>query len=743
MSHKKYSRREFIDISKTSIIGATAATAIGKDLIHGQKAQASEKVQVEGVKEQEGEQVIPSYCEVCFMTCGINVHVKDGKAYKIEGNAKHPLSRGMLCPRGSGGLGQLYDKDRLRTPLIRTSFMGMQRYKAVSWQEALDYIANKMQKIVDKHGRESMALIKHGKAGKPWVKLWHALGSKTEGHPSFAQCRGPRDIGWVMTYGDSVGSPERLALDKQKTIAFIGAHLGENMHNITVQDYTRGLHNGAQNIVVDPRYSTAASKAKYWLPIKPGTDTALLLAWTHVLIYDELYDKNFVANYTSGFDELREHVKEMTPEWASPYTGLPADLIRKSARLLGQNAPQSLVFPGRHFSWYGDDTQRARAMAILNALLGNWGREDGIFLGDKMSVPKFSKEHESHIKGKKAFEQKDRYPFALHYPAQDLLAACIPGRYDPKNKDPLIRGMVVVGSNLPYTIPNGDMVKEAAENLDLFVVVDTMPAEVTGYADVVLPDTTYLERYDVLSTPRWREPFVAIRQPVVKPMYNSKPSWWIAKELGRRLGLGDTFPYDDFAEVIEDQLKQMGSSIKDINEKGGVLTRPPKKDNTLKFNTPSKKVELYSQWLKGVGHDPIPKFVPPKEPPEGFYRLLFGRTPQHTFTRTTNNPELYDLYSENSVWVNRRICELHGLKDGQYVVLISSMGARSQPIKVRATERVREDSVYMVHGFGRRDRRLRRSYGKGASDNALLLDYAVDPIMGGTGHHVNFVTFVK
>jgi thiosulfate reductase/polysulfide reductase chain A len=621
--------------------------------------------------------------------------------------------------------------------------MGMQRYKAVSWDEALNYIANKMRRIVANHGRESMALIKHGKAGKPWVKLWHALGSKTEGHPSFSQCRGPRDIGWVLTYGDTVGSPERLALDKMKSIAFIGGHLGENMHNITVQDYTRGLHNGAQNIVVDPRYSTAASKAKYWLPIKPGTDTALLLAWTQVLIYEELYDKDFVANYTTGFDELKSHVKDMTPEWASPYTGLPADLIRKSARLLGQNAPHSMVFPGRHFSWYGDDTQRARAMAILNAILGNWGRDDGIFLGDRINVPKFSKEHKSHIKGKKAFEQMERYPYALDIPAQDLLAACIPGRYDPKKKEALVKGMIVVGSNLPYTIPNGDMVKEAAENLDLFVVVDNMPAEVTGYADVVLPDTTYLERYDVLSNSRWREPFVAIRQPVVKPMYNSKPSWWIAKELARRLGLGDAFPYDDFAEVIEDQLKQMGSSIKDINQKGGVLTRPPQKDKTLKFNTPSQKVELYSQRLKDQGMEPIPKFVLAKEPPVGFYRLIFGRTPQHTFTRTTNNPELFDLYDENSVWVNKKICELHGIRDGQYVVLASSAGARSKPIRVRATERVREDVVYMVHGFGRNDRRLRRSYGKGASDNALIQDYEVDPIMGGTGHQVNFVTFVK
>lgn len=222
-------------------VGVGAASLIAKnwDKIETAASAAEGKT----VK-KNAEKIIPSYCDVCFFGCGINVTVKDGVAVKIEGNPAHPLSRGMLCPRGTAGLGQLYDPDRLKTPLLRTSFMGFQRFKEVSWEEALDYIAEKMLAIQKKHGPQALALMKHGKGAAPFVKLWHALGSATEAHPSYGQCRGARDVGWRLTYGVDPGGLERIALDKAKVVAFFGGHLGENMHNTTVQDFTQGLDRG-------------------------------------------------------------------------------------------------------------------------------------------------------------------------------------------------------------------------------------------------------------------------------------------------------------------------------------------------------------------------------------------------------------------------------------------------------------------------------------------------------------------
>lgn len=734
----KITRRTFLKISQSTLLAGAALTGGSSILLKGaEQALAA----VGGTSKASGSSVIPSYCDVCFMACGIKVTVKDGKAVKIEGNPIHPLSRGKLCPRGVGGLGQLYDPDRLKTPLIRTTVNGKQVFRQAGWDEALSYVAEKMKAIIKDSGPESLAILKHGKGAAPFMHLWHAMGSGTEGHPSYAQCRGPRDVGWKLTFGQGVGSPEPVALNKAEVVAFIGGHLGENMHNITLQDYSEGLRNGASHIVVDPRFSTAAGKAKYWLPIRPGTDLALLLAWIHVLIYENLYHFAYMRKNAIGLEELKTHVREMTPEWASLYTGIQADDIRATARELGKASPKSLVFPGRRSNWYGDDTQRSRAMAILNALLGSWGNDSGIFSTDKFKIPKYDNYPKPHQKPVNALDSKAKYPFAESTPVQDIIKASIPGEYDP-GKNALVRGWLVYGTNLPMCIPNPALIEKAAQSLDLLTVVETMPAEITGYADVVLPDTTYLERYDNLSNPAWREPFVAIRQPVVPPLYDSKPSWWIAKKLADKMGLVHFFPYKDYSEVIDYQLRKIGSSIKDINKKEGVLTRDYNKPK-IKFKTPSGKIEIYSQLMKDNGFEPLPSFTQHAEPPDGYFRLLYGRAPQHTFSRTVNNRILGELYPENEVWVNRRIARMFKLKHGKYVTLINQRGVKSNSIKVRVTERIRQDCVYMVHGFGRRDERMKRAYNIGADDNGLLTDYVVDPIMGATGSQVNFVTFAE
>ena len=739
---KTINRRRFLDITKSAVFGSAAVLGASGLSGRGASEVLASQAQDRLAGGNRGERIVHSYCDVCFMTCGINVRVRDGKAISIEGNPVHPISRGMLCPRGAGGIGQLYDPDRLKTPMIRTSYLGVQSFKSVSWDEALDLVAERLFAIKRKYGPQSLALIKHGKGADPFVKLWHALGSKTEAHPSYAQCRGARDLGWGLTFGTGPGGIERVGLDKAKVVAFIGGHLGENMHNVTVQDYTTGLRNGARNIVVDPRMSTTAAKAKYWLPIKPGTDTALLLAWIHVLIYDGLYDRQFVSEYTTGFAELKEHVKTTTPEWASSYTNLPADLIRKTATELGQAIPYSMLYPGRRFAWYGDDTQRARAMAIVNALLGAWGRDSGIFLGDQFKIPKFDHYPESHIKGKAAFNYKEKYPLGNSTPTQNIVEASIPGRYDINKKNALVKAWLVYECNVPYSVPDSSLLEEAVQNLEFLVAIDTMPSEITGYADVILPDTTYLERYDVLNSPPWREPFLSIRQPVVEPLHDSKPSWWIAQQLANRLWVEEIFPYNDYKEVIEYQLNKLGSSINDINKKGGVLLKPYRKP-ALKFRTPSGKVELFSEQLENAGYDPMPVFVEKEEVPNGFFRLLYGRAPQHTFTRTINNSMLLEVCPENEVWVNTKIARLYDLEDGSYVVLVNQSGVRSGRVKVNVTDRIRQDCVYMAHGFGREDRRLSKAFGRGASDNHLLTDYVTDPIMGATGSQVNFITFLK
>jgi thiosulfate reductase/polysulfide reductase chain A len=399
--------------------------------------------------------------------------------------------------------------------------------------------------------------------------------------------------------------------------------------------------------------------------------------------------------------------------------------------------------PGRHVTWYGDDSQRARAMAILNALLGSWGRRGGFFLKESIKVPKFP--HPKYPEPKWGWHNiGEKFPLAQMGITTEVMKCAIPG--EENNKKYPVKALMVAGTNITKSIPNKKLLEEAIENLDFIVVMDTMPMDVTGYADVVLPECTYLERYDDIRSSPNREPSIAVRFPAAKPKYDSKPGWWVAKQIGDRLGLGEYFKYDDYEEVIAWQLQKMGTSIEEMKKIGVKLyprkSRPLflKDGENYEFPTTSGKIELYSKELKDLGFDPIPKYVKHPEPPQGFYRLNYGRSPMHTFSRTANNPNLNDLKSENNLWVNPKVARILGLKKGQKVWLRNQDEVTSKfPIKVRVTERIRWDSVYMVHGFGHDNKKLSRAYGKGINDTELITTVAEDPIMGGTGMRGNFV----
>jgi thiosulfate reductase/polysulfide reductase chain A len=736
-------RRDFIKISTLSL-GAAAVAAGASKIGFGLPLLSNENSSGQAGNELRR---IPTYCEVCFWKCAGWAHVNgDGRISKVIGNELDPQCNGRLCPRGTGGVGMVYDEDRLKKPLIRVNENGEQTYREASWDEALDFVVTKMKEISEKYGPESIALFNHGSAGHYFSHLLKAYGSSTISAPSYAQCRGAREVGFETTFGFQIGSPEPTDIRDTRCMVLIGSHIGENMHNSQVQEMSDAIDKGAVIITVDPRLSTAASKSKYWLPIKPATDIALLLSWIHVLIYDELYNKDYVALHTKGFDQLKEHVRNYTPEWAYGITTIAPDQIRKTAKEMADAAPAVIVHPGRHVSWYGDDAQRSRAIAILNALLGSWGARGGFFLKEGIDIPDHP--HPAYLKPAWSwFETMNgKYPFAK----MSVTNAFIDCSVTSEENKHQIHGWIIAGTNLPMAIPLKNQMEKALQELDLVVVVDTMPSEVTGYADVILPECTYLERYDDLRESPHREPTIALRSPAIEPMYETKPAWWIAKQIGEKLGLHAWFEYEDYKEVIEWQLKQLGSSLEEI-EKTGVIVLPrkhgsPYLDPTLPhtFPTASGKIELYSDALAAAGFDAIPVYKPHPEPEEGFYRLIYGRAPMHTFSRTANNPNLTDLMKENSVWVNPSVARLWGLKDGSYTFLKNQDGIVSGfPIKVRVTERIRWDSVYMVHGFGHHRKELSRAFGKGANDTELITNVMIDPLMGGTGMRGNFVTFVN
>ena len=727
------SRREFIQVSAAGVGAIGLGTGPVGDM-WGLTPNVAESPRT------DGDRVVPTFCEICFWKCGVLAHVKDERITKIVGNPAHPLSRGRLCPRGTGGGGLAHDPDRLKHPLVRRKKGGQQVFEEVSWEAALDLVAERLEALRREHGPEALALFSHG-YGASWFKhLVAAYGSGNITHPSYAQCRGAREAGFELTYGTPPGSPERIDLEHSRVITLIGSHLGENMHNTQVQDFARAIGRGAQLVVVDPRFSTAAGKARHWLPITPGTDNALLLAWMHVIIDEGLYDRDYVERYTTGFDALARHVADKTPTWAWEKTGLRPESIVETARFIAGGRPASLIHPGRRSAWYGDDTQRSRGIAILNALLGSYGRKGGFFWPSKMSlaklpgIPKYS--HQP--KPPPDTPRGHVYPFANDVLAHGLRDASIPGTADYD-----IKAWLVYGTNLVQALPQPKKTIEAISKLDFMVAVDVLPMEITGWADVVLPEASYLERYDDLHAPAWKQGFTALRQPVVAPPGEAKPGWWIAQQIAQRLGLDDYFPWKDAEDYLTRRTEAAGLSFGDLKSHG-VITQPTEplyiEDGIEpEFDTPSGKIELYSAQMKEAGLSPMPDYRPKPKPASDQFRLLFGRAPTHTFGRTTNNRFLGEIMAENALWLNADVAKETGFAAGDRVVLVNQDDVRSGSIAVKPTQRIRRDCVYMVHGFGHDAPGLKFARGRGASDANLITTVAIDPAMGGTGMNTTFV----
>ncbi|MEJ2436325.1 MAG: molybdopterin-dependent oxidoreductase, partial [Pseudolabrys sp.] len=506
-------------------------------------------------------------CNICFWACAGQVHQRGGKPWKVTGHPDDEHSHGRLCTRGTAGLGSYVDPDRLVKPLMRVEQNGKQAFKPVSWDKALDFVAGKMKKIAKEHGPDRLALIAHGSGASLFGHLVRAYGSGSIAYPSFAQCRGPRDTGFFLTFGEGIASPEQTDMSNAECIVLVGSHIGEN------------LHNG---------------------------------------------DAEYIQRHTIGFESLAKYIAPFTPEWAYTETGLDPEQIRRTAHVMAAAAPATMLHPGRHSTWYGDDTQRARAMAILAGLLGIWGRKGGYYLPEKVALPEYPTPAYPKPKSTWRDVTSARFPLAGQGVTGAIVGASV-------GADAHYKGWIVYGTNLPMTMPAArEQLKKAAQQLELFVAVDTMPAEITGYADVVLPECTYLERYDPLRNEDEREPSLALRAPAFKPLGESTPAWWMARELGLRLGLDKYFPWKDYKEVLDWQLKQVGSSLAEM-EKLGMKKFPRKTplyfpdDGAIKFKTANGKIQLYSELLAKYGFDALPRYTPPKQLPDGYLHLNYGR----------------------------------------------------------------------------------------------------------------------
>ncbi len=663
------------------------------------------------------------FCDMCYWRCGVKVRVRDGRAVKIDGNPEHPNNYGVVCAKGNAGLMAAYDPDRLKFPMLRVGARGEGKWARITWDEALDRIADGLNKIKKKYGPEGLAMIGHGTWEKPYHRLAHAFGTPNTTSPVFGLCCGPRGVGNMLVVGRNLTGNETVDLENTRYLLMLGRNIVESLHNGEAKAWVEGVSRGAKVVYADPRFTITASKSHEWLPIRPLTDHAFLLALIHVVIEEELYDKTFIAEYATGLAELRRQVARYTPEWAEEETEIPADTVRRIAREMAAQAPAVLVYSPRRLTRSTNDLGTATAISILNSLFGVWDRTGGVFTPQGFAVPEpdLPAYPHAHVERADGAGVAGRWPLAnaaygLTNEMWKAIAAQTP--YP-------IKGLITAGGNGFANSTDYETVRRALETLDFYVAADITPNEMNAYADILLPEASYLERYDDLQTGGAREGYVAIRMPAMAPLHDTRDAWSICKGIAERIGLGAYFPHDSVADLIDERLKKVGLSRAELEEKGVVkIPADPAKNFPREhggrsvFPTPSGKVELMPSMLGDLGQLDALDYEPQLRPEEGEFHFTFGRIGFHTHARTQNNPWLADLMAENVLWIHPDAAAERGIANGDRVRVTDRKG-RTGELAAKVTQRIRHDTVFMVHGFGHFDPRMTTAYGRGAADSNL------------------------
>lgn len=643
---------------------------------------------------------INTVCIGCVWSCGIVAHVQDGKLVKVEGMPEHPLSRGYVCPRGEALADWVYSPDRILYPMKRQNG----GWKRISWDEALDTIADKLKTIKDKYGAHALAIF-CGSIGVENLEI-AAFAQRFKGAygtPNLLSvesvCYRSRIIAYQLTFGTYLlEEPE----DAQCVILWATNPDNSRPH---LANYLRAKGGGKKIIVINPKRIPLAELGTHY-PVRPGSDCTLALSMMNVIINEGLYDKEFVENYTKGFEELKDHVQKYAPEKAAQVTGLTPDQIRELARTYATTKPACII-PGTCFDQRVDGLYTMRAFAILQTITGNidvkggWASLAFPRLGDlRLPVEEKPIGAEEHPIFYSFWGRSSPYGQTLYFPKAVL-----------EEKPYPIKAFIVVAGNPALSMPESPAWEKAFEKLDLLVVMDMFMTATAKKADIVLPACSFLERpgigyvYAVTSG----LPYLMLRRKVIEPLGEAWPDWKFWTELGKRMGYGDLFPWKTDEEVIDFFLEPQGFTYKKLDEYPYGTFYAEKKYDMVKggkIRTPSKKIEIYSETLKEYGYAPLPEpadpekvlFSSPEEANKYPLWLSTGtRIIYYTHTQFRNIPSLRKGFPEPLVEINPQTAKEYGLLDGDMALVETPKGQLR--IKVKYAEDVSPGVCLISHGW--------------------------------------------
>jgi anaerobic selenocysteine-containing dehydrogenase len=634
------------------------------------------------------ERVVKSTCRGCHGGCGVLITVRDNRVLRIEGDPESPVSRGTMCAMGLAYREVVHHPDRLTHPLRRLGPKGSGRWERITWDEALGTIATRLDAIRRESGAEAVALVQG--TGRDYAEFLYRF-ANAFGTPNVATpgpiCYLPRLVTHTAVCG---GLPVADYLNAPRCVIVWGC----NPHWTHPEEYKgyqflKGLER-AKLIVVDPRYTTLAARAHLWLQLRPGTDAALALGMLHTIIFEDLYDKEFVERHSVGFDRLKARVAEFPPERAAGITWVPAGKIREAARLYATEKPAALN-PGQVLDGTVNCVSNALCNAHLMALTGNLDAQGGNVLFGLPGIQTLSRfaGHE-----RLSESQRAKRLGGCDFPVADwgaLVPTPVLCRAILEGAPYRVRAALIHGSNPLLTWPDANRTYAALQALDFLAVADLFMTPTAEQADIVLPAASWVEQDDVAGY--WtRAGYVAARQKAVQ-VGECRSDHEILNELGKRLGHADAF-FDRLEDAWEQVLAPSGLTWEEFVRRG-ILQAPAayEKYRAKGFSTPSRKYEFVPSKLEAAGRDPLPSY---QEPPESPTRtpdlakdyplvLATGVRPQTFFhSEYRQIPVLRARVPEPFVELHPDTARRHGIADGGWTWIETPRGrirmrARLQP----------------------------------------------------------------
>ena len=649
----------------------------------------------------------------CPDTCALITTVENGRAISVKGADDHPTTNGFLCTKVNRYLERTYSPQRVLHPMKRVGEKGSGIFQRTSWDEALETIATKFAEIA---ADNPQAIQPYSYAGTMGLvqgesmdrRFFHRLGASLLDRTI---CASAGAAGYRATIGLGMGTdPERF--NESKLILIWGSNvITSNVH--LWPKILEAQRNGARLIAIDPYRSLTAEKCDQHIALLPGTDGALALAMMHVIINENLIDRDYIEKYTLGFELLRQRVMDYPPSKVAMITDVSEDLIIRLAREYATTKP-SVIRLNYGMQRHAGGGMAVRTVACLPALVGAWrDSAGGVVLSTSGT---FGMNTHALARPDLIWNQPRRINMSaigdalLGFQRVQKLRASDAPEETLEPLDPPVRAIYVYNSNPVAVAPDSRKVIAGFKREDLFTVVhEIFQTDTADYADILLPATTQLEQFDIHKA--YGHLYVVLNQPAIEPIGEAKPNTEVFRLLARRMGFTEDCFQDSDEELARQSLsagnqngweRMQGITLEALKERGWMRLNVPDRFAPFaegNFPTPSGKCEFFSESLARQGVDPLPTYIPPRESRQDApalarkYPLAIISPPAHNFLNSSfaNLPTFVKAEKEPRLDIHPDDASSRGIKDGDRVRVFNGRGEFK--VKARVTDKARHGVV--------------------------------------------------